>query len=68
MIPDGSHGIVLENIAETAHVCHMLLKVPKAILTVVDLGLQVYATLGAITLADGGMDFLKYSIILCFFL
>lgn len=66
--PDGSHCIVLENIAETAHVCHMSLKLPRPIRTVVDLGLQVYAMLWAITLVDGGMDLLKYSIIPCFFL
>lgn len=46
----------------------MSLKLPKPIHTVVDLGLQVYAMLWAITLVDGGMDLLKYSIIPCFFL
>lgn len=46
----------------------MSLKLPKNISTVGDLRLQVDETLWAITLVDGGMDLLKYSIIPCLFL
>lgn len=66
--PDGSvYCFVSEDIAGTAHVCHMSLQLPKPSRTVVALELQLHIKLGAVTLADGGMDLLKHSIIPCFF-
>lgn len=62
---DGSHYIVLENIAETAHVWHMSLKLLMSFCRAVNLGHIIH---WSTTLADGRADLLSFLIIHCFFL